>query len=301
MSSRLVKSTVLLLLALAPLACSGSRDRARARLGAMNIDYSDQTFVDRAAAGDVVVVRDFLTSGMKPGVINKEGKTALIAAAEQGKAEVVQLLLASGAQVNERDRKFRTTPIVWAASQGRTEVVSLLLSKGANPKAREIKAGMTAMLAAASHGHAETVRLLVENGAPVDDIDKDGRTPLMFASQTGQTDTVKLLLEKGADLKRREKIHGADAFLTASANGRTDVVKLLLDKGVDVHTCDVDQKTALMWAATNGHSDTVKLLLDHGLDPSTKDGSGKTAAVLAMESKKVAVAEMLKAAALPRS
>ena len=297
MSSRLFRSAVLVM-ALAPLACSSSQEKARARLGAMNITYSDESFVDRAAAGDKVVVRDFLESGMKPDVTSKEGKTPLIAAAEAGRLEIVELLLQSGAHVNATDHtKSRNTALILAAAAGQTEVVRVLIAKGAEKNARDAKTGMNPLLSACMRGSRDVAKVLLDSGARVDDADNDGRTALIWASMSGRADLIKMLLEKGADLKARDKSHGADPLIVAAANGRTNAALLLLDKGANPGVADLTGKTALMWAAKNGHADTVKLLLDHGGDPSVKDREGKTAAMLAKESDKPAVEAFLKSVA----
>src|SRR5262245_51974702 len=76
MKRTLTRRTALLVLALVPLACSSSKERARHKLADMNITYDQETFVDRAKAGDSVVVEQFLAAGMNPNGMNKEGKTA---------------------------------------------------------------------------------------------------------------------------------------------------------------------------------------------------------------------------------
>src|SRR6266850_8141703 len=171
MASRLFTSAVLVV-ALAPLACTSSQEKARARLGVMNIAYSDDSFVERAAAGDSVVVRDFLQSGIKPNVTGKDGRTPLIAAAEAGRLDIVQLLLQSGAQVNATDKsKARNTPLIIASAAGQTEIVKLLLAKGADKNARDAKGGMTPLLSASVSGSRDTARLLLDSGVRVDEAD----------------------------------------------------------------------------------------------------------------------------------
>jgi ankyrin repeat protein len=296
-----VRQAVLLSVVVAQAACTSPQEKAREKLGQMNIKYDEETFLDRTKAGDLIVVTHFLTAGMSPKVTDKEGKTPLIVAARAGRLDVVQLLLDRGADVREKDKKFGATPLIWAAL-GDTDnkaVAELLLAKGADPKARE-RTGMTALLSALARNHQETARLLIEKGGEVNDKDKDGRTPLMWAAQSGAGPTVVLLLEKGADLKAREEKQGADAFLVAAARGRTEVVKLLLEKGTDPKSVDQDRKTALMWAARAGHADTVKFLLGLGADVKAKDAEGNTAMTLAKEGNKKEVEDMLlKAGAAP--
>jgi serine/threonine-protein phosphatase 6 regulatory ankyrin repeat subunit B len=84
--------------------------------------------------------------------------TALGLAAGKGRTDVVEALLAGGADVNVRNG-FGDTPLHNAAKNGNTKVFELLLSKGvdANPKN---KLGQTPLDLAVSGGHAEIVKLL---------------------------------------------------------------------------------------------------------------------------------------------
>ncbi|MBW1990704.1 MAG: hypothetical protein JRI59_00970, partial [Deltaproteobacteria bacterium] len=73
MSSLFWKYTVLSLVIGVFLACGNSQEKARLKLGQMNIKYNEDTFVDRAKDGDLLVVRLFLQAGMSPDVTDKQG------------------------------------------------------------------------------------------------------------------------------------------------------------------------------------------------------------------------------------
>jgi ankyrin repeat protein len=201
MNRTLTRRTALLVLTLMPLACSSSKERARKKLAELNVTYEQETFVDRAKAGDSVVVEQFLAAGMNPNGTNKEGKTALIVACQMGRVSMVQLLLEKGAGVNVADAKFRATPLIWAGLANNSEVTKLLLEHGANPKVMEQQGGTTALEAAAGRGNVESVRLLLAKGASVNTKDKLSRTPSMVAAARGHNSILRLLAEKGADLK----------------------------------------------------------------------------------------------------
>ena len=46
--------------------------------------------------------------------LNKDGEAALGVAARFGREDVVQALLAQGADLNAKDKKFGATPLIWA-------------------------------------------------------------------------------------------------------------------------------------------------------------------------------------------
>jgi len=78
-------------------------------------------------------------------------------ASSNGRAEVVRILLAAGADVHANN----DAAIYWAALGGHVEVVRLLLAAGADVHAdRE-----NALRRAAGSGHVQMVRLLLDAGA----------------------------------------------------------------------------------------------------------------------------------------
>ena len=268
MTRRTAAGAVLVLLTLFSTACSNPRERAREMLGRMNITHSEDSFVERAKDGDLIVVARFLDAGMAPDATNAEGKTALMAAAEGGRLQVAQLLVAKGADVNARDRKFSGTPLIWGALGGSSGVVKLLLEHGADPAAREGKSGMTALQTAAGRGELQSVQLLLDRGADVNEKDKAGRT----------------------------------AVIAAAARGRAGVLKLLADKGADLSSVDAGGRTPLMWAARSGNAETVEVLLQHRADVNATDRKGNTAVTLARAGKHTAIESLLvKAGAAPRT
>ena len=84
------------------------------------------------------VVRELLDSGIDPNKrpvpkgIALEGAYPLHLAIVKGNKEIVQILLANGAQLDlEAKNKDEATPLHWAAFFGQTDMVSLLIQSGA--------------------------------------------------------------------------------------------------------------------------------------------------------------------------
>ena len=79
-------------------------------------------------------------------------------------SNVVRLLLKHGADVNARTDKDKghSTPLHIAAENGRLEVVHVLLQHGANVGAKD-GSGRTALQIASDTGHDEIVKLLSEH------------------------------------------------------------------------------------------------------------------------------------------
>ena len=185
---------------------------------------------------------------------NSNGVTALIYASQNGHEEVVKLLLANGADVNIQNNNEQTA-LMYASYYNNENVVKLLLANGADMNTKDSN-GVTALVIASQNGHEKVVKLLLDKGA------KDGKTELMRNSEYGDIQNVERLIDGGSDVNEFSSIKGITALMYASENGRTDVVKLLLEKGADVNMKNKLNKTALMYASENGHTDVVKLLLE---------------------------------------
>jgi ankyrin repeat protein len=136
-----------------------------------------------------------------------EPTTPLTVAAERGEAAQVRELIASGVDLNERD-KSGYTALVWAARNGSTEVAKALIEARADMNARDCAVnGWTPLIHAIHKNNNEMARLLIESGADVnaragkctDKLIESGATALLHAAGEDNTEIVRALLAKGAD------------------------------------------------------------------------------------------------------
>jgi len=104
-------------------------------------------------------------------------------AAYEGNIEAVKQHIADGADVNA-ENQHGLTPLEAATAGGHKEIVDLLIANGANVNAKyDFR---TPLHEAALAGHKETVELLIAKGANVNVKMKNGETPhrLCHQSQT---------------------------------------------------------------------------------------------------------------------
>jgi len=116
------------------------------------------------------------------------------------------------------------TPLKAAAENGHAEVVSLLLEHGANVNFVDRK-GWHILHWAASNNHVDVVRLLCRAGAEVDAQNEEGNSPLYLAVKAKAWEAVRVLIEEfGADpnLKNRKGKTAAKAILRARESGRPE-------------------------------------------------------------------------------
>jgi ankyrin repeat protein len=150
--------------------------------------------------GDVSAVETLLERGADVNAARGDGMTALHWAAEHGNADLADMLVRAGANLNAVTRIGAYTPLHVAARAGGSEVVRLLAEAGADLEARAANSGATALHLASAAGDVASIRFLVAEGADVDAREHQwGQTPLVFAAGWNRADAIQALLEAGAD------------------------------------------------------------------------------------------------------
>jgi ankyrin repeat protein len=210
--------------------------------------------------------------------------TPLMAAALDGRNELIQPLLDAGADVNESGR-MDVTPLMQAARRGDVLGVRLLLAAGANVDART-KHGETALLLALGGGHGPVVNLLLDEGhAQINDSD-----PLLLVairSRCAADALIKRLLEAGAS---------AHQILTG--DGRAGHPNPLLERllraeaaasavrkeGWMAPVIGQEGWTPLIMAAEKGNEAAVRMLVAAaGINLNVQAADGRTALMVAAD------------------
>jgi len=158
----------------------------------------------------------------KVDVANKQGETALSAAAFNANAELAELLLTHKAPPDTVDGTGKSV-IVYAAARGAARIVEMLLNAGVDPN-RRYSADLTALMWAAGHADntpreqgLQTVKLLIDRGATIDLVDDRGRSALMIAAALDHGAVAQALLAAGADRSKRDKTGKSAADLAGGA------------------------------------------------------------------------------------
>ena len=218
------------------------------------------TFIRAAAGGDLAVVKEYIKQGGDVNATAFGGATALVAASQEGQSDVVDFLLANGAQPND-------DALMLASYRGHSLIVSKLLGRKCNPNAANSD-GVTVLMHAAASGDLATVQLLLRQGVDVDVKSKTGLTAHGIAQKAQHIGVAKLIwaLESG----QRETIFGA------IARGDREKVERLISQGADISSQGPDKATPLHLAAMLGHSGILADLVSAGAKADTKDRDGRT-------------------------
>ena len=166
----------------------------------------------------------------------------LIRAAEDNLVPVARNLLEEGAGV---DQTLQRTALHVASEKGHAEIVELLLEHGADVNARD-HLGRVPMFLALNGRHAEIARQLAEAGTDATVRSHDDTTLLLLALRRDDPDMARWALGAGADVNAiRKESRQASALMAAAASGDLAMVELLLDRGADPSLTNEDGKTAL--------------------------------------------------------
>ncbi|KAM6235843.1 KN motif and ankyrin repeat domain-containing protein 3 isoform 2-T3 [Porphyrio hochstetteri] len=128
---------------------------------------------------------------------NKAGYTALMLAAlaaveQEDDMNVVRRLFSMG-NVNAKASQAGQTALMLAVSHGRQEMVEALLACGADVNLQD-EEGSTALMCACEHGRAETVKLLLaQPTCDVSIVDSDGNNAVAIALEAGHGSIAMLL------------------------------------------------------------------------------------------------------------
>ena len=191
--------------------------------------------------------------------VNAKGtssSTALMQAARTGKIEILKILLANGAIIDNASLKE-------AAGNGHAEVVRLLVERITDIHANKAQLDFPLLLAA-QNGHVEIVSFLIEKGGNVNTSDAKGNTPIILSSGHGKLPVVKLLVKNGADIKSRNN-EGINAYTAALAKGYAEITDML-----KVSEDETDINLELIDAANHANTKKVRTLLAKGANPNTE-------------------------------
>lgn len=294
----------------------------RINLETPSITEYSESLIDLATEGFVAGVRKVLAYSdvsleIKGGPY---GQTPLAIAAENGKDDVVKLLLEKGADVNARDND-NMTPFVVAFFGGHKDIAIQLIDAKADLDG-ETPNGNTCLDLAVSEKDMKFVRLLLENGASV--TKSEGRRPvgiLRMSVQQGNLEITTILLSHGASpfevddegltathdavqaddpamletllqnaIKHVPEVFDWTPLHLAAMMGDVELIKAHATL-IDVK--DTRGRTPLHWASLRGHLEAVNTLCNMQTDLQAQDEDGMTALHLAITGENTEIVKAL--------
>ena len=192
---------------------------------------SDDDFLELCKSGDAAKIEEAIHNGANVNAIPSEdndGEPALIWVVRKGYAEITEILLKNGADVNAKSN-HGSTALMWSARQGYSDIAEVILKYGADVNAKN-NYGSTALIWAAKHGNAEVAEVLLQHDADINATANNGLTALIWSTLGNHEHVAKILIKYGADINAKD-------------NGGW---------------------TALMWAVRGCYAELARLLRKHG-------------------------------------
>lgn len=213
---------------------------------------------------------------------------SLHVAAQSGQAEIVEMLLQYGVKRNPGDSRM-CTPLARAVEKGKLNIVELLLANGA-----DIETGSTSPMAMAVKGNdIHIAGVLLKAGAGLNHHGSQGETPLHHAVQYGQYDMVQFIVPQGAqvnalDEQWRTPLHLMNAEYWFFGTLPYPETMPYADTAED----DTDEWTIPATREVD-YLGLTNYMLDNGADLTLLDKQGRTVLCVAVEENMCNVAEVL--------
>lgn len=196
-------------------------------------------FFKAAKNNDIGTLAKLIEEGTDVNTKSKYGATALTFAVEKNSLEAVKFLLEHGADPNNRDRFYQSTPFEWAFYETNFEMIKLMVEHGADLSTKWL------LPFSVREGKLDIVKLLLDkNVAGANDA-------IVLAVRNEHVEIVKLLL----DHTKIESDKLNAALITATGMNNTDLCKLLKDAGAvlpKVNNHDKNVKFAGLYSEKDG-------------------------------------------------
>ncbi|XP_072832834.2 protein phosphatase 1 regulatory subunit 12C isoform X7 [Pogona vitticeps] len=257
-----------------PASGMGSGGRRRRRPRAVRFDAAAE-FLACCAGAELEAAREMLDAD--PGAVNgtnADGISALHQACIDENMEVVEFLVASGADVNQADNEG-WTPLHVAASCGYIEIAQYLLDHGANIAAVNSDGDVPLDIAEADNMETLLRSEIAKRGVDVEVAKREEEEVMLRDARQW--------LNAGKISDESHPKTGATALHVAAAKGYIEVMRLLLQAGYDPNVRDKDGWAPLHAAAHWGVEEACRLLAEHFCDMEALNNVGQRPCDLADE------------------
>lgn len=209
-------------------------------------------------------------------------KTALMQAVIFGDANIVEMLIDYGADVNKKNSSGETALSI-AKNRHNEGIVEMLLANQATDAFAPIEVispTLNALLNSERSKKMAKVREMLS--ADINSRDEEERTVLMYAISKDDdflgfpSDIFAELVKiQGIDINAQDN-EGATALMGAAKNRNPSYTQLLLDAGAKVDTENNYGQTALSFAVFANHVDVTRLLIAHGANVNAGNNTWRT-------------------------
>lgn len=184
-------------------------------------------------------VAALLAAGADPNAMTGHGESPLRVAANNGRFDVVRLLLDHGGDIAQ----LRWDAVSLAAGIGDQAQLAAGVEAAQTLENRDCW-GRTPLLLAILSGDPQKVAMLIEAGADVTAVGRCDKPPLAYAIQRDDVAMLRWLLDYGFDAEQRDQFAYTPLIMAAEA-GAFRCVEALIAHGVDLHAVNHVQESAI--------------------------------------------------------
>ncbi|XP_069688791.1 ankyrin-1-like [Periplaneta americana] len=214
-----------------------------------------------ALSGSVPIVQMLLATGVNIEVKDSKSRSPFMYAAQSGSLPLVKAFITWGAKLNLKDSDGATL-IFHAARSGSVQLFKFFISLREDPLS-EGHSGLTALFYAARSGSLAIVEFLVSLGADPLKTKTDQETPIFEAVNAGSIPLIETFLKWGASVNSKNN-RGQSLLHMAVKGGYLCLVKKLIAENASIMAVDKEGNTALHYAARLGYTSIVQALIDAG-------------------------------------
>ena len=251
-----------------------------------------QEIFESIKGGDLARVKAVVgTDSRALNSLNNYNQTPLIVALQEKKTEIAEYLIASGADVNARD-KAHAAPLSYAITGGLNNIAKQLIDRDADidtPAMWDLRP----LAFALEFGRLDIANMLIDKGAAIPAAPGEESYRLFFsACSNGFARLADKMLEKGFTIGENQYTHGLPHL--AAAGGSAAIVEKLIQLGFAMNGKNELGWTPLHAAAEKGHSQVMAMLLARGADINARTLSGKSAYNIAVALGHAEASDLLK-------
>ncbi|XP_055838337.1 ankyrin-3-like [Episyrphus balteatus] len=143
----------------------------------------------------------------------------------------------------------------------KAEIAQILLINGANVNAKTTIGNYTALWLACAKKSINLIEVLLKYEADVNI--PMGFTPLHIATESGNETIIEMLLKNNTNVVKSKQENGDTALHIAARRGHKNALQILIKYGADVNLKNNKRDTALHLAAKGNNYEIVSILLKH--------------------------------------
>ena len=162
------------------------------------------TLIYAAQRKSIATIKTLIDKGADIEQTDKFNSTPLTKAIWEDRKDVVEYLISQKANIKHQGNKGQTALAI-AALKGNADIFDMLLDNGADINFVEEKTGKALLHVAAERGNRNIIKRLLTEKLDINQDDNYQMTPLHYAVSGRKFKTVKLLVESGADVNAKSK------------------------------------------------------------------------------------------------